>query len=197
MLNILIFGPPGCGKGTQSQLMVDEYHLVHLSTGDIFRQNIGKKTDLGKKAKEYMDNGKLVPDFITIDMLRKEIKNHSATHGFLFDGFPRTIKQAESLDKLLLNLNQKISMMISIEVSEAELVKRLLKRGEESDRADDQDENIIFNRIAIYKKETEILKSYYENQNKLFSVNGEQSIGNVKEQIFTLINLYKVESKIK
>lgn len=191
MLNILIFGPPGCGKGTQSEFLVNQYNLKHLSTGDIFRYNIKNKTDLGIKAKNYMDKGQLVPDFITIDMLGKKMQNESDFKGFLFDGFPRTKKQAESLDSFLLKMNQDISMMICIEVPQDELVKRLLKRGEISNRADDQNEEIIFNRIKIYKEKTEILKEYYHKQNKFFTVDGVSRIEDVKRKIFSLIDNFQ------
>ena len=188
MLNILIFGPPGCGKGTQSEFLAIQYNLKHLSTGDIFRKNIKNKTDLGIRAKKYLDQGQLVPDFITINMLGENIKSTSNFSGFLFDGFPRTIKQAESLDNFLFKMNQKISMMICIDVPEEELVKRLLKRGESSNRADDQNKEIILSRIKIYKEQTEILKEYYDQQNKFFNIDGMSTIGDVKQKIFSLIN---------
>lgn len=191
MLNILIFGPPGCGKGTQSEFLVNQYNLKHLSTGDIFRDNIKNKTDLGIEAKNYMDKGQLVPDSITIDMLGMKMQNESEFKGFLFDGFPRTKKQAESLDSFLLKMNQDISMMICIDVPQDELVKRLLKRGEISNRLDDQNEEIIFNRIKIYKEKTEILKEYYHKQNKFFSVDGVSTIDIVKRKIFSLIDNFQ------
>jgi len=191
MLNILIFGPPGCGKGTQSEFLVNQYKLKHLSTGDIFRENIKNKTDLGIEAKKYIDQGKLVPDFITIDMLGKNMYNKNNFSGFLFDGFPRTKKQAESLDDFLLKINQEISMMICIDVPEDELVKRLLKRGESSNRADDQNKEIIFKRIKVYKEETEILKEYYQTQNKFFNIDGAFKIDDVKQKIFSLIDSYQ------
>ena len=127
MLNILIFGPPGCGKGTQSEFLVSKYNLKHLSTGDIFRDNIKNETNLGLEAKSFIEKGQLVPDSVTIGMLNKEMMSINNLNGFLFDGFPRTIKQAQSLDQLLLKLNQEISLMICIEVPESELIKRLLK----------------------------------------------------------------------
>ena len=129
MLNILIFGPPGCGKGTQSEFLVSKYNLKHLSTGDIFRYNIKNETNLGLEAKSFIEKGQLVPDSVTIGMLNKEMRSINNLNGFLFDGFPRTIKQAQSLDQLLLKLNQEISLMICIEVPESELIKRLLIRG--------------------------------------------------------------------
>lgn len=194
MLNILIFGPPGCGKGTQSEFLVSKYNLKHLSTGDIFRDNIKNETNLGLEAKSFIEKGQLVPDSVTIGMLNKEMMSINNLNGFLFDGFPRTIKQAQSLDQLLLKLNQEISLMICIEVPESELIKRLLIRGESSDRKDDQNKEIITNRIEIYKEQTEILKDYYLTQNKFFSVDGTSSIQEVKEKIFSLIDSYNLKN---
>ncbi len=194
MLNILIFGPPGCGKGTQSEFLVSKYNLKHLSTGDIFRYNIKNETNLGLEAKSFIEKGQLVPDSVTIGMLNKEMRSINNLNGFLFDGFPRTIKQAQSLDQLLLKLNQEISLMICIEVPESELIKRLLIRGESSDRKDDQNKEIITNRIEIYKEQTEILKDYYLAQNKFYSVDGTSSIQEVKEKIFSLIDSYNLKN---
>ena len=194
MLNILIFGPPGCGKGTQSEFLVSKYNLKHLSTGDIFRSNIKNETSLGLEAKSFIEKGQLVPDSVTIGMLNKEMRSINNLNGFLFDGFPRTIKQAQSLDQLLLKLNQEISLMICIEVPESELIKRLLIRGESSDRKDDQNKEIITNRIEIYKEQTEILKDYYLAQNKFYSVDGTSSIQEVKEKIFSLIDSYNLKN---
>ena len=194
MLNILIFGPPGCGKGTQSEFLVSKYNLKHLSTGDIFRYNIKNETSLGLEAKAFIEKGQLVPDSVTIGMLNKEMMSINNLNGFLFDGFPRTIKQAQSLDQLLLKLNQEISLMICIEVPESELIKRLLIRGESSDRKDDQNKEIITNRIEIYKEQTEILKDYYLTQNKFYSVDGGSSIQEVKEKIFSLIDSYNLKN---
>ena len=142
MLNIVLFGPPGAGKGTQAAKLVDKYSLVHLSTGDIFRANIKGETELGKLAKSYMDKGDLVPDEVTISMLEAEVDKNPQAKGFIFDGFPRTTPQAEALDKFLTSKNTAISIMLALDVPNEELIKRLLERGKDSGRADDLDESL-------------------------------------------------------
>ncbi|RMG80551.1 MAG: adenylate kinase [Bacteroidetes bacterium] len=178
MLNIVLFGPPGAGKGTQAQFLKDKYNLVHISTGDIFRYNIKNETELGKLAKSYIDKGELVPDEITIRMLKEEVEKHPDANGFIFDGFPRTVEQAQALDDYLKEKGTEISLMLSLEVPEEELVKRLLLRGKESGRSDDQDEKIIRNRIIEYNTKTAPLKEYYASQNKHVAVNG---VGSIEE----------------
>ena len=179
MLNLVLFGPPGAGKGTQAARLVEKYHLVHLSTGDIFRSNIKEGTDLGQLAKSYIDNGALVPDEVTIGMLEAEVNSNSNAKGFIFDGFPRTTSQAEALDVFLSTKDTEVSSMLALEVDENELITRLLERGKSSGRADDQDAGIIKNRIKVYENETAVLKTYYANQNKFFGIEGVGSIESI------------------
>ncbi len=181
MLNIVLFGPPGAGKGTQSEKLIAKYQLVHLSTGDILRSEIAAGTQLGLEAQMLMNAGVLVPDEVVIGMISSKLDKNSGAKGFIFDGFPRTEAQAEALDRLLFEKHTSITMMLALEVSDAELTKRLLMRGMESGRPDDQNEGVIRNRIQEYNNKTAPLKTYYTNQGKFRSVNG---IGTV-EQIFT------------
>jgi adenylate kinase len=183
MLNIVLFGPPGSGKGTQAAKLVEKYGLVHLSTGDIFRANIKGETELGKLAKSYMDQGQLVPDEVTIGILQSEADKHDAPKGFIFDGFPRTMDQALALDKYLSGRATGISMMLSLEVDEEELKKRLLLRGKDSGRADDQNPDVIQNRINVYHRDTAPAKEYYSSQNKYCGINGVGAI----DAIFNLL----------
>ena len=179
MLNLVLFGPPGAGKGTQAERLVEKYQLVHLSTGDIFRSNIKEGTDLGQLAKSYIDKGALVPDEVTIGMLEAEVNSNSNAKGFIFDGFPRTSAQAEALDAFLSTKDTEVSSMLALEVDENELITRLLERGKSSGRADDQDTGIIKNRIQVYENETAVLKTYYTNQNKFFGIEGVGSIESI------------------
>lgn len=179
MLNIVLFGPPGAGKGTQAVKLVEKYKLVHLSTGDIFRANIKNGTDLGKLAKSYMDKGELVPDEVTIRMLESEVNKSSNPKGFIFDGFPRTTAQAQALDKFLTSKGLTISKTLALDVDEEELTKRIILRGKESGRADDQDENIVRNRVKEYNNKTAPLKEFYSKQGKLRSIQGIGSIDDI------------------
>lgn len=190
MLNIVLFGPPGAGKGTQSAKLIDKFGLVHLSTGDIFRANIKGETELGTLAKSYIDKGQLVPDEVTIRMLQSECEKTPNANGFIFDGFPRTQAQAKSLDDFLASKNTSISLMLALEVPEEELRKRLLIRGKDSGRADDQNPEVIQNRINVYNAETMPVKDYYGAQNKYTGING---IGEI-ETIFQALCL-AIEAK--
>lgn len=178
MRNLVLFGPPGAGKGTQSEFLVNHYNLVHLSTGDIFRYNIKSGTALGNLAQSYMDQGKLVPDDVTISMLQAEVEKHSEAEGFIFDGFPRTTAQAEALDAFLRSRGDSIETMLSLEVEESELKKRLLARSVTSGRADDADEALIQKRINVYHTETAPVANFYKALGKFKSING---LGSVEE----------------
>ncbi|MEN9290467.1 MAG: hypothetical protein RLZZ357_310 [Bacteroidota bacterium] len=188
MLNIVLFGPPGAGKGTQSERLIEKYNLVHLSTGDVFRANIKGETELGKLAKSYMDAGQLVPDAVTIDMLRSEVAKHTDPKGFIFDGFPRTNAQAQALDEFLSSLNTQISLMLALEVEEQELKTRLLKRAEVSGRADDADPAVIEKRISVYNQETAPVKAFYQAQEKFISIDGIGSIDDITQRLFAAID---------
>ena len=188
MKNIVLFGPPGAGKGTQAEVLKTKYNLVHISTGDVFRFNIKNKTDLGMLAKSYMDQGDLVPDQVTIDMLKAEVNNNPEANGFIFDGFPRTESQAASLDEFLKEKNTEISGMVALEVPENLLVERLLNRGKTSGRSDDQDEIKIRNRFNEYESKTAILKDYYQKQDKYYGVNGVGSIDEITSKLEKVID---------
>jgi adenylate kinase len=179
MLNLVLFGPPGAGKGTQSAKLVERFQLIHLSTGDILRSEISAGTELGIEAKQLMDKGILVPDEVVIGMIRSKLKANPLAKGFIFDGFPRTIAQAEALDKLLSELNTSINGMLALEVSDEELIKRLLNRGKDSGRSDDQDESIILNRIKEYNNKTAPLANYYHSQGKYTGINGIGSLEDI------------------
>ena len=188
MVNLILFGKPGSGKGTQAEFVKRKYDLVHISTGDLFRNNISNNTDLGLLAKSYMEKGDLVPDEVTIKMLEAEVNKHPNANGFIFDGFPRTTIQAEILDQFLSTLKLSISMTIALEVDENLLIDRLINRGKDSGRADDQDRSKIQNRFEEYNKKTYPLINYYKNQNKFFEVNGVGDINEISARIFNTID---------
>jgi adenylate kinase len=184
MFNLILFGPPGCGKGTQSDKIVDRYGLVHLSTGNLLRQEIKDKTPLGLEAKSFIDKGQLVPDEVVIGMVDSYFDQHKEAKGFLFDGFPRTVAQALALDKLMSLKKTEIGLVLFLEVDEEELIKRLVNRGKTSGRSDDADENVQRNRQAVYKKETLPVAEYYSAQHKVKHVDGMGSI----DTIFTRLS---------
>ncbi|MGN6401679.1 MAG: adenylate kinase [Flavisolibacter sp.] len=187
MFNLILFGPPGSGKGTQSEKIVEKFGLIHLSTGNLLRQEIADKTPLGMEAKNFMDKGQLVPDEVVIGMIDSSLEKHADARGFLFDGFPRTIAQAEALDKLLSLKKTGICKVLALEVTEDELVKRLVKRGETSGRSDDTNEEVIRRRFSVYKNETEPVAEYYAAQDKLERLHGEGTVDEIFEKISTCI----------
>ncbi|MEX0882929.1 MAG: adenylate kinase [Cyclobacteriaceae bacterium] len=190
MLNIVLFGPPGAGKGTQSEKLIEKYKVDHISTGDLFRKHLGEGTELGKLAREYMDEGNLVPDEVVIKMVDDKINSSPDLIGFIFDGFPRTVAQAEALDALLKDKGTNISGMIALEVPEEELKKRIRERGKTSGRADDQDEEKIKNRIKVYNDETLPVAHYYEKQGKLSRIHGVGEIDDIFKKICAVIDQY-------
>jgi adenylate kinase len=191
MFNLIIFGPPGAGKGTQSAMLLEKYELVHLSTGDVFRANIKGETELGVLAKSYIDRGELVPDEVTIAMVEDFLKTREDANGFIFYGFPRTLSQGEALDNIIDSINSQIDVVLALEVEEDELVKRLLERGKASGRADDQDEATIRNRFAEYNNKTEPLLGYYEKQGKLKRVKGMGQIEDIFGRLCEAVDAVK------
>lgn len=183
MVNIVLFGSPGAGKGTQAERLVQRYNLTHISTGDVFRYNIKNGTPLGVLAKSYIDKGQLVPDEVTINMLHSEVEKFPEAQGFIFDGFPRTTAQAKDLDQLLAGKDTQVDAMIYLRVATEISVARLVERGKTSGRKDDADEAIIRNRIDVYHEQTEVVKSYYQEIDKFYEVDGVGSIDEITERI--------------
>lgn len=188
MINLVLFGKPGAGKGTQAGFLKEKYNLKHISTGDVFRYNIKNGTELGKLAKSYIDDGDLVPDEVTIKMLQDEVEKNQDAAGFIFDGFPRTTAQAQALDNFLESKDMQVNATIALEADDGILIQRLLERGKESGRSDDQDENKIRNRFDEYNEKTAPLKDYYENQGKFHSVNGIGGIAEITERLGKVID---------
>ena len=187
MFNIVIFGKPGSGKGTQANFLKEKYSLYHISTGDLFRKNISNRTKLGIEAKSYLDNGDLVPDSVTIKMLENEVLQNKKVKGYIFDGFPRTLAQAKSLDTFLNSINLKINATIALDVDENELITRLLDRGKTTNRSDDQDLEKIQNRFNEYNNKTSILIDFYDKQGKFYSVDGKGSVDDITIRLFDLV----------
>jgi adenylate kinase len=187
MLNLILFGPPGSGKGTQAEKLIEKYGILHISTGDLFRYEMGNNTPLGIEAKSYMAKGELVPDEVTIGMLKNKVNANPDVSGIIFDGFPRTIAQAQALDSFLNEKNTQVTALVALDVPEDELVSRLLHRGKSSGRADDNDETIIRNRIAVYKSETAQVFDYYATSGKSKLIPGVGSIEDIFERLVTAI----------
>ena len=190
MINLVLFGKPGAGKGTQAEFLKSKYELFHISTGDLFRHHITNATDLGKLAKSYMDQGDLVPDQVTIDMLKVAVESNPEAKGFIFDGFPRTTKQAIALDEFLTEKSMSITATVALEAADDVLIERLLNRGITSGRADDQDEVKIRNRFDEYNSKTAPLRDFYEDQEKFHSVNGIGSIDEITGRLTLLIDSF-------
>ncbi|MDR2039086.1 MAG: adenylate kinase [Bacteroidales bacterium] len=188
MLNIVLFGAPGAGKGTQATLLADKHELVHLSTGEILRQEIAQGTELGKLAQKKIDRGELVPDDVVIDMIREQIEKYADAKGFIFDGYPRTQAQAKALDQLMEEKGMHISSMVALDVTMDELTDRLLKRGKDSGRVDDQSIDVIKNRIDVYHKKTEPLIEYYQAQEKYHPINGSGPIEDIFNRLHQHVN---------
>lgn len=188
MINLILFGPPGSGKGTQAIKLVEKYNLLHISTGDLFRYEMGNNTELGLKAKEYIKKGELVPDSVTIGMLENKVMANPDVDGYIFDGFPRNINQSEALDALLESKGQKVSLLLSLSVDDEEIVKRILNRGKTSGRSDDNDELIIRNRIDVYKSETTPVFDFYAAKNQAININGIGSIEEIFDRLCTKVD---------
>lgn len=191
MLNIVLFGPPGAGKGTQSEKLIKKYNLTHISTGDLFRKNLKEGTPMGQLAQKYMDEGKLVPDEVVIGMVDSRIQETQDSEGYIFDGFPRTVEQAKALDDLMDKNDSPIKAMISLEVPEDELIKRILERGKTSGRADDQDLDKIKTRVNVYNNETLPVATYYQQQNKYSRILGVGAIEEIFDNICAEIEEHK------
>ena len=192
MFNLILFGPPGSGKGTQSDKIVEKYGLIHLSTGNLLREEIANKTPLGLEAKNFMDKGQLVPDEVVIGMIDSSLEHHKNAKGFLFDGFPRTVAQAKALDKLLELKKTSIVNVLALDVNDEELVKRLLNRGKTSGRSDDTNEAVIRKRLSVYNNETSPVAEHYKKAKKFQPIKGEGTI----EEIFTLLS-DAIDKKLK
>jgi adenylate kinase len=188
MLNLILFGPPGSGKGTQAAKLIEKYNLLHISTGDLFRAEIGNGTALGLEAKSYMDKGALVPDSVTVNMLKSKMEQHPEIQGVIFDGFPRTIPQAQALDEMLTSKGTSVTILLSLVVDDEEIIERIIKRGITSGRSDDTDPVIIQNRINTYKSQTTPVAEYYAQFGKTKVVKGVGSIDEIFENLCSEID---------
>ena len=191
MINIVLFGAPGCGKGTQAQRLKAHYGIEHVSTGEVIRDEIRRGTELGRSMESYIKAGKLAPDEIVIGMIANYVAEHKHAKGCIFDGFPRTTVQAEEFDKILAGHGLKVDVMIDIQVPEEELVRRILLRGKDSGRADDASEDVIRNRIKVYREQTEVVGAYYARQNKYFEVDGVGSMDEVFDRICRVVDAHR------
>jgi adenylate kinase len=188
MFNLILFGPPGSGKGTQSDKLVEKYGLKHLSTGNLLRQEIAEKTPLGIEAKSFIDKGQLVPDEVVIGMVDSYFDQHKGARGFLFDGYPRTVAQAAALDKLLELKKTNIELVLFLQVDEEELIKRLVHRGKTSGRSDDMDENVQRKRQEVYRNETLPVAAFYKKQNKVVNIKGMGSVSEIFSSLCEVID---------
>lgn len=188
MLNLILFGPPGSGKGTQAERLEEAYNLVHISTGELFRSEMEAGTELGVKANTFMSRGELVPDEVTIGMLRNKMLHHQDAEGFIFDGFPRTRPQAEALDELLAQMDQQIDALIMLDVPEDEIVKRILHRGKDSNRPDDNDPEVIRKRFQVYQAKTAPIFTYYDEKAKAHKISGIGTIDAIFQQLCDTID---------
>jgi adenylate kinase len=193
MLNLILFGPPGSGKGTQAAKLIEKYNLLHISTGDLFRAEISNGTALGLEAKSYIDKGALVPDSVTVNMLKSKMEQHPSVQGVIFDGFPRTIPQAEALDEMLKSKGTEVSLLLSLLVDDAEIISRIVKRGASSGRTDDTDPEIIQNRINTYKSQTTPVSDYYSKFGKTKTVEGVGSVDEIFESLCAEIDAVLVK----
>lgn len=193
MINLILFGPPGSGKGTQAVRLVEKYQLVHISTGDLFRYEMGNNTPLGQQAKAYISQGELVPDEVTIGMLRNKVEKHPDASGFIFDGFPRTIPQAEALDTLMTEVGTKIHALLALYVDDQEIIQRIKLRGTTSGRTDDLDETVIRNRIDVYKTETTPVYDYFDQQHKSHTIDGVGSVDAIFDRLCNVIDALEKE----
>ena len=191
MINIVLFGAPGCGKGTQAQRLKEHYGIDHVSTGEVIRDEIRRGTELGRSMESYIKAGKLAPDQIVIGMIGNYVAEHKDARGCIFDGFPRTTVQAEAFDKILAEHGLKVDIMVDIHVPEEELVRRILLRGKDSGRADDASEDVIRNRIKVYREQTEVVGAYYARQNKYFEVDGVGSMDEVFDRICRVVDAHR------